>query len=303
MFGITRIWSTSVTTRRALPLALAAILLATLCVANVPRVHAAAATITVNATTDGDFGDAVLTLEEGIKLATGTLAVNLLTASECAQVSNSTYTPPCSTTDTIGAASADTIVFSTAVFPPTMERVIELDVVPYTLPTLSTGNDTISGVGAGVIVNGPSTTEDCFLISGESSDGNVIKGLRIVDCADGVQIDVGADNNTIGGAIAAESGGQCSNPVDDDADGFRNDGCPASGPPEGDRCANAVDDDADATVNDGCPAVGTAEVACGDVLDNDSDGFVDDGCPAIGGAESYPQCSVAMRWMTMAMAS
>ena len=289
----TRMSLTNYAVRRSLPLAVAALLIAAVCVASVPRVHAAAATMTVNTTLDGDTPDAVLTLEEGIELATGTLAVSSLTVGECAQVSSSTFSGTCSTTDTIGAASADTIIFSTAIFPPGMERVIDLNVVPYTLDTLSTGNDTISGVGAGVIVNGQ-LTDDCFLISGESSDGNVIKGLRITDCADAVEISGGADNNTIGGANAAESGGQCSNSVDDDADGFRNDGCPASGPPEGDRCANAVDDDADATVNDGCPAVGTAEVACGDSLDNDSDGFIDDGCPAIGVAESGGQCSNAL---------
>ena len=38
---------------------------------------------------------------------------------------------------------------------------------------------------------------------------------------------------TAGGPPATgESGGQCANNTDDDADGFVNDGCPAVGPPE-----------------------------------------------------------------------
>jgi acyl-homoserine lactone acylase PvdQ len=54
-----------------------------------------------------------------------------------------------------------------------------------------------------------------------------------------------------------ESGAQCLNNTDDDADGFVNDGCPAVGPPEvGIQCLNNIDDDGDGFVNDGCPPVG-----------------------------------------------
>lgn len=51
-----------------------------------------------------------------------------------------------------------------------------------------------------------------------------------------------------------ESGAQCANAVDDDGDGFVNDGCPAIGLPElpALQCADAVDDDGDGAVNDGC---------------------------------------------------
>ncbi len=53
-----------------------------------------------------------------------------------------------------------------------------------------------------------------------------------------------------------ESGAQCANAVDDDGDGFVNDGCPAVGLPELPIfCADATDDDGDGVVNDGCPAV------------------------------------------------
>src|SRR5690606_11476590 len=44
-------------------------------------------------------------------------------------------------------------------------------------------------------------------------------------------------------------------------------------------CNDAIDDDLDGFVNDGCPAVGAAETACADATDDDGDGFVNDGCP------------------------
>ncbi len=59
----------------------------------------------------------------------------------------------------------------------------------------------------------------------------------------------GLPNPTLG-----ESGAQCANPLDDDNDGFVNDGCPAVGLPELPilQCADAIDDDADGAINDGC---------------------------------------------------
>ncbi len=59
----------------------------------------------------------------------------------------------------------------------------------------------------------------------------------------------GLPNPTLG-----ESGGQCANALDDDNDGFVNDGCPAVGLPELPilQCADAVDDDGDGKINDGC---------------------------------------------------
>ena len=70
------------------------------------------ATITVNSTADTNTRDNDLTLREAIMLANGGLAVGDLLEEECAEVSNSTYGPPCSTTDSIGAGSADTIEFN-----------------------------------------------------------------------------------------------------------------------------------------------------------------------------------------------
>jgi acyl-homoserine lactone acylase PvdQ len=67
----------------------------------------------------------------------------------------------------------------------------------------------------------------------------------------------GLPNPTLG-----ESGAQCDNAIDDDNDGFVNDGCPAVGVPELPivQCADAVDDDGDGKINDGCILVPGADL-------------------------------------------
>jgi titin len=161
------------------------------------------ATITVNSTVHGPPTPGVLTLQEAMLLATGGLAVGDLDSGECGQVSNSTYGPPCSTTDSIGAASADTIDFDTAVvFPPGSPGHIYLSFWPFGgLAALSTGNDTIDGSSAGVLVDGQGIMS-CFYIS---SNGNTIKGLAMQSCDPAaVEIYSGAQNNVIGGTTADE---------------------------------------------------------------------------------------------------
>ena len=152
------------------------------------------ATITVNSTADTDSRDGVLTLREAMLLATGSLAVGTLDSGECAQVSNSSYGPPCSTTDTIGSASADTIAF---------DAFVGVITIGSTLPTLGTGGDTVDDSAASVLVSAQSSSLDCFEIT---SNGNAIKGLDIRMCNRGVYIHGGAQGNTIGGITTP---GQC----------------------------------------------------------------------------------------------
>ena len=83
----------------------------------------------------------------------------------------------------------------------------------------------------------------------------------------------------------AERGADCVDALDNDGDGFINDGCPqVGGAPEIDQCYNIVDDDGDGFINDGCPLLAPpAEPIelCWDGLDNEAnrDGAPDDGCP------------------------
>ncbi len=51
-------------------------------------------------------------------------------------------------------------------------------------------------------------------------------------------------------------------------------------PESGGQCANAIDDDADTLLNDGCPVVGAAESGCLNSADDDADTWVNDGCPS-----------------------
>lgn len=75
--------------------------------------------------------------------------------------------------------------------------------------------------------------------------------------------------------LGAESGEQCSNAIDDDADGAVNDGCPAQGTAEsGAQCSDALDNDYDSYVNDGCPKVWTPDPVSDYVFDIDKNGVI-----------------------------
>ena len=160
------------------------------------------ATITVDSTLDTNSRDDVVTLREAMMLATGDLSLDDLTSQECDQISGTYWGPlpgHCTSTDPPGAASADTIVFETTVFPLGSREPIHLG---DTLPTLDTDNDTVDGSAAGVIVRGSGMPYfDCFRII---SDYNTIKGLSITNCNTGVDILDGAQNNTVGSTTAGE---------------------------------------------------------------------------------------------------
>ena len=116
-------------------------------------------------------------------VATEALPVGVLDAGELDNVSG-----------TAGYFSLDTIIFDAGVFPDTIS-------LGSALPVLTAGGDTVNASGAGVVVDGVSELFDCFLIT---SDANVIKGLQIEDCDNGIKISGGAENNIIGGTGAGE---------------------------------------------------------------------------------------------------
>jgi len=117
--------------------------------------------------------------------------------------------------------------------------------------------------------------------------------------------------------FGSESGAQCTEDattgpiLDDDSDGYFNDGCPVASLAEsGAQCDNAVDDDGDTLVNDGCPQAGAAAetgtqcdndtdddaepetgAQCDNATDDDADGKVNDGCPAYDPTASEDGCA------------
>jgi len=142
-------------------------------------------------------------------------------------------------------------------------------------PDPFTGGDEYGNLGSGIYINnssnnvigGARTDETCV---GVSNPCNVIsgggRGNTTFNDAHGVEIfGSGSTGNVIKGNIigldagAGESGYLCLDNVDNDGDGFVNDGCPQVGAnaESGAQCANALNDDLgdDAVVNDGCPAV------------------------------------------------
>ena len=132
------------------------------------------------------------------------------------------------------------------------------------LPTLSNNGDTIDGTAAGVEIAGGGANP-CFNITGSSNTISSIEGLS--GCGTAVQIS-GA-SNTIGGTNLAES--VCTGSIDDDSDGFINDGCAQvlANAEIGANCANATDDDlvdSDGAVNDGCPPRGQGIVISGNSI-------------------------------------
>jgi hypothetical protein len=140
------------------------------------------ATITIDSTGDTNSRDGVLTLREAMLLATAGLTVGELDPGEADNV-----------VGTPGAAYADTIAFDTTVFPSWAPSTITLG---SWLPALSTGNDTVDGSSAGVIVDGAGQRY-CFRIY---SNDNGIKGLEIYGCTDGIGVYGDAQGNTIGGS-------------------------------------------------------------------------------------------------------
>jgi len=151
-------------------------------------------TITVNSIADTNVRDSVMTLREAMLMATGDLAVTDLSWDECQQVSGASWSLYwCMSPVPIGADTPETIVFDASVFPPGSPATITLN---FTLPTLSTGNDTIDGSSAGVIVDGGGVGFDCLTIE---SDSNTIKGLQIYNCYTAITLIWGAQYNTIGG--------------------------------------------------------------------------------------------------------
>jgi subtilisin-like proprotein convertase family protein len=142
------------------------------------------ASMVVNTATDATTPDAFLSLREAI-------LASIHPSSPCAVLSQLEQGQVLNCGGG-GLAAADLIHFNPGAFPPGAPASILLG---SSLPTIASG-DTISGIGAGVIVDGQVTVaENCFTINGSS---NRIQGLDIRRCGnDGVVI-IGGSSNLVG---------------------------------------------------------------------------------------------------------
>lgn len=105
------------------------------------------------------------------------------------------------------AGNGDTINFNTGVFPLGSPATIALSSA---LPNIITNSLTIDGSSAGVILDGSGTPGGTNCLTIDGADGVTIKGLQILYCPNnGIQIQNGATNNTIGGTNTTP-GGACS---------------------------------------------------------------------------------------------
>ncbi|RIL12738.1 hypothetical protein DCC79_00485 [bacterium] len=173
-----------------------------------PSLETGAAIVVNSAADPGNVGDGRLTLREAIRLAVGDLPPAALSAAERAQV-----------TGTPGANVADAIRFDAAVFPagnpatifiqppaaspsagatPTQDALQVRHVSRPSMPPLSTGGDTIDGVGRGVVL-AAGIGGDVFDGLVITSDENTVKGVTMHSFNAALVVTGKARSNTIGG--------------------------------------------------------------------------------------------------------
>jgi hypothetical protein len=151
------------------------------------------AEIIVNTNADNITSDGVLTLREAMLLARGGTGVGglnrvLNAAGETAAVLNAAAA---------GAGGSDVIHFLSGTFLPATPLTIPL--TGSALPNLNATGDSVSAIGAGVIVDGQSIW-DCFTISGGS---NRIEGIRMIRCSS-FGVSINGPGNTVGGSLAVQ---------------------------------------------------------------------------------------------------
>ena len=141
----------------------------------------------VNSVADTDARDTVLTLREAILVATGVLPYPTLNPTEQGFVRNGAA---------VGVSGSDLIHFVPVNFPPASPATIS--VTASDLPFLTANNDVLSGVGAGVIIDGQNSGRLCLIVEG---NGNRIEGMRVRQCSYVAAIFIAGTGNTVGGAL------------------------------------------------------------------------------------------------------
>ena len=148
----------------------------------------------------------------------------------------------------------------------------------------------LSSPGNLAVVTNPSSPGAYTLSGAYNPSPTLVHPEEGDQCANAIDDDNdGAVNDGCPAVSASETDAFCTDTVNDDPadDALINDGCPANGAAETD-CSDTtttglpLDDDADGSPNDGCPQAGfTAESACTNAIDDDGDGDVNDGCPTV----------------------
>jgi len=144
----------------------------------------------VNSPADNNASDAALTLREAMLLAVGGTGASGLNRALSADELNVVLDPA-----TAGPGGSDAVHFN-----PTTLDINLLSAIP----TLSTSNDHVSGIGAGVEVDGLLAPVggggvDCFDLTGAN---NAISGLTIRRCTSGIRIGLLSGSNRIGGTLS-----------------------------------------------------------------------------------------------------
>lgn len=132
-------------------------------------------TITVNSTGDDTLPDTVVTLREAISFATGVFDPE---PGEEDEINGC----PAGFEDNPGLLTQDHIRFASAVFPTGSPATISLG---STLPPMNAGNDSINGLGNGVVIDGGGAST-CLRVN---SSANEVDGLRIINCGVGILVE------------------------------------------------------------------------------------------------------------------
>lgn len=101
----------------------------------------------------------------------------------------------------LDAPPGASIIFASDVFPSAEPQTITIAIGE--LPAITQGGIALDGSGAGVVLDGNSVAGWAAGLR-VTSNGNAIKGLRMVGFCDGIVIEGGAQNNTVGGSTPAE---------------------------------------------------------------------------------------------------
>ena len=146
------------------------------------------AAIYINDNGSFDTPDSNIDTLEAVRFASGTLG-RVLQAGEAARVLNA---------GAAGVSGADLIHYSPVAFPVSGPAVFGPGIIPVTIADLSATNDTLSAVGAGVIVDGQNTAivSSCLTVSGT---GNHVEGLQVRACVVGIAVAGGG--NVLGGSL------------------------------------------------------------------------------------------------------